>query len=1426
MADQYRFENLTPTQLKQVRDYYKSMGMSALPVDRGAAVFNALPLEERKSLFESALPRMPETTAAPESALPRTPKTAVAPEEAPRPDVTVTRIGNISFEGEPSPPSEPPRSSVSVEALRERGFDLTPAPLAPSIDPKTGQVIGRRPPPSVITVEKLLERGYQLERMMPTAEEYGEAAAAGFRRGTIEGVGTGAMIAGGIKAGTALAPFTGPVAPFMPVIGGVAGFGASMLGLGLAEDFLEEGRPEARELQPTYEGFRTFGGGMVSGPLIAYSLPTATAQSGRIGQLVSQMGNFARANPHMFAARDAVISAYSGLYGGLALATIPPDEFPVASPLVRLGAEMTAGFLSPGKIVFDGVMTGASGLTVKNERKVAEVLRKVIESGGEDVQTTADNIAAALADLPIDPKTGQPVRLTTAQLINSRSLTAFERLLAQNNAQLSTQNREMGENGLRVYAEVIRRLKDSGDPNLVRQAIVLEEQHLQNMFDMALDQAVFLATQEAARLGLRGTKERVRIAETLEGPVNEVLDAARRTQFSLWTSAISNAFRLNNKGTKFVPIKVSGQDLTQTYLELVAGRTSPTKGALTDYAFITDGLRRLGLNVKDASKAYRSGTKTLEYNEFFSKGRTGVSPALADVKIPEMRMDRLIQFAGELRERARAFKGAGQNELALNYNRMADAVLRDLDRADNPVYSEARAFTKAFHDAFSRTFAGKLDDVDSTGRLRFPLETLVQRTLGGGVDAAYMKMMEIRDAARFSEQLVANRLSHEVVTAAYAREAEAIRNSLLNVKDINPNDAAQVTRAVFSPEERRRGLSAVSLAEFIRRTGGIADVGGELAAQDITNKVLRGLVRRVNRVGGRVIVPPNAGMDAVRERVFDAGYFPGKQDYNQITDSEIIEALKQDLFGNKVWTVRVRDRLAPFLANIEAIDDWASQGITRDMSAQDIATRLFQLDESSRKQGLPTIVPESLLDKIAAERRPAGGINPEEILNTVLGAQQQMVRSLAAEATETVNGQRFINKAEFDKFVERNRDLINELALTEEFSNISTAQQAVDALLDPASKVNYTLRGQKIFADLLDREDPFEAVFAAIKGKTPIRDTKELLRVINTSKLTDAQKAQAREGLKSMLLDYAFHQAGGSQVTALPDGTTVSSFDPQKYRTALFEPLRESDRRVFPSLMSLMRQEGLITPAEFENYKKIITASLNIEKTLKRGVVSGAEELPTAEMNTLEELALTQLSARLASMVSPGGPGSLSFAQRMIRRSEQIFKRMPSQQQTALLREAAKDPALMEQLLRRDLSMQEKRNLARRLVSLLFSPTTAPIAVQRYIQTPTEEQLRQEQEEALRIRRERAQRRREQGSARDQLQEMDVRRILERNRPMPPAPTTRGVPGMPRPGSAPPAGGAPPTTGAPSQSRLMMQQLFPNDAILGAAGVASAPGMG
>lgn len=1389
MEDEYRFENLTPDQVNRAKGLFQSYGMSPLPVNRGAEAFNALPVDQRKRLFDVL---------------------QAAPEEKPErpranaPAITEVKIGERVFSFGDQPPEKEP--SIT-DLLAQRGIQTKDASFSDTVDPKTGEVIpGFKPPSQIVTVENLLERGYQVRDAMPEAP-YGEAAKQGLRRGLLEGGVTGAGITGGIRAGVALMPYVASVAPaaapFTPAVTGLAGFAASLFAQDAAEEELEKLRPEDPRVQALYEGMRTFGG-FLGGGTIAYSLPTATEKSGKIGKLLGEMGDFARANPHTYMAREAVIGAYAGLYGGTAVAAFPPEEYPVAGPLVRLVAEMGAGILSPGKVAFDAFMVGRSGMTVKNERKAAEAIRRVLEGEGEDIKKVADELAAAMANRPIDPKTGLPVPLTSAQLIDSRGLTMLERTLARNNAAFSAETKEIGEQGLSLYNELLRRLKDSGDPNLVAKAVRMEEAHLQRNLQMAIDQATFIAADKAAKFGLRSVKDRAQIAQILEAELQKIVDASRQTQLELYTNSIANAFRVTKKG-RVVPVKVAGTNLTQQYLELMSGYDRPTRGTLeADYGFVTSELRRLGLDIKEAKRAYTAGTKTLDYMDFFRNKRQGTSPALAEVEIPEMRADRLIQLISDFRTRARDFRGQGKAELAKNYTMLANAALEDLNQLDDPIYAEARAFTKAFHDVFSRTFAGELDDVDTTGRLRIPVETMVSRTVRGGADAAYMRMKEITDAARFSEKLLADRQSVSVVNEAYAREARAIKESLTGVKDINPNDTRQVTNIAFTPQERARGARAVSLSEFIKRTGGIADVGGELAAQDITNKTLPGLVRRVQNVGGRIIVPPDAGMDAVRQRVFDAGYFPGKTDYTQITDDEIISALRQDLFGNKVWTIRVQEKLSPIMGQREAIDSWAAQGITADMEVDDIAETLLRADEVARREGRSTTVSDSLLDKVALERRPASGIDPSEIINTVLGAQQRMLRSLAAETTEIRDGQRLINPKKFQAFVERNNDLIQELGLQQEFSDILRAQQALDDVLDPASKANYTLRGQKILADLLDNENPFDPVFNAISGNTPVRDMKELLRTIYTSPLTAAEKAQAREGLKAILLDYAYQKAGGAE-----------NFKPSKYEKALFGPLGESDRRVFPSLMSLMRQEGIITPEEFRNHKRLLDAQLNIERTMAPGGKLVPEEMmPSGAMSTLEELYITQITARIAGQVNPGGPGSLSFAQRLIRRGERLFKQMPTQKQMAMLREAAKDPVLMEQLLRKDLTMQEKRSLARRLLSLILSPGIIANSLQRYITAPSEEELARERQE------EQARKAANRSTASQDFQALPSNQPTDRlPRSRPPAPTTRGVPGLTPPaGGAPPAGGgggAPPT----SQSRMMLQQLFPNDAIMGAAAV-------
>ncbi|NDF55915.1 MAG: hypothetical protein EB145_17295, partial [Proteobacteria bacterium] len=157
----------------------------------------------------------------------------------------------------------------------------------------------------------------------------------------------------------------------------------------------------------------------------------------------------------------------------------------------------------------------------------------------------------------------------------------------------------------------------------------------------------------------------------------------------------------------------------------------------------------------------------------------------------------------------------------------------------------------------------------------------------------------------------------------------------------------------------------------------------------------------------------------------------------------------------------------------------------------------------------------------------------------------------------------------------------------------------------------------------------------------------------------------------------------------------------------------------------------------------------------------------------------------------------------------QIFDKMPMMMVRKTIQRAAQDPTLMAQLLRRAPSEREKFQLAKSMHAYMLA---AGLNYATYEEPPEAKVATQGPR------------------ASDQLQNIqDIYNRL-RGRPQPPAPTTRGAPGLPRQGAAPPTTGAPagggaPTAGAPTQSRQMLQQLFPYDAIVGAAALSQNPMM-
>jgi hypothetical protein len=164
-------------------------------------------------------------------------------------------------------------------------------------------------------------------------------------------------------------------------------------------------------------------------------------------------------------------------------------------------------------------------------------------------------------------------------------------------------------------------------------------------------------------------------------------------------------------------------------------------------------------------------------------------------------------------------------------------------------------------------------------------------------------------------------------------QAWKIKSALDKLVTVDRNDVRSVRKFVGNDK-------AESISAFVKRTGGIWDDGGEGAARDLTPKRAPGLIRakRYGRDGA------DASMDAVRERVYDAGYFPNKNDYNEVTDEDIWDALAEEMMGRRLWNGDVEQMLRNVEMDERALNEFAQNGFTPDMTVDDIVKRLAETE--------------------------------------------------------------------------------------------------------------------------------------------------------------------------------------------------------------------------------------------------------------------------------------------------------------------------------------------------------------------------------------------------------------------------------------------------------------------------------------------------
>jgi len=446
--------------------------------------------------------------------------------------------------------------------------------------------------------------------------------------------------------------------------------------------------------------------------------------------------------------------------------------------------------------------------------------------------------------------------------------------------------------------------------------------------------------------------------------------------------------------------------------------------------------------------------------------------------------------------------------------------------------------------------------------------------------------------------------------------------------------------------------------------------------------------------------------------------------------------------------------------------------VRRAFSPSNMDQTTARMEEIRGSLSFPRQQYEDALTRLGPEHEITQGLRPlAEMagtqLATVNGAFQSVLLTAAAKTMrqemDPATGRMVtqVNPTALTNFVTENRQLLDSLGLTDTLSNAVRAQNAFDLVRMENSAMNKGLREQTAFAKVLaGGENPIVAVADVLNSKHAVRDFGKIV------KLAKAGGPEAMNGLKSSVYEYAYQAAGGSK-----------SFSPQKYLEVLYGRSAGEPGPTFrqPSVMNIMRQNGVITLTEQKNMQRLIAPMIRIQQGIDSNVP--VEEFIRG-VGALEDLALRVLGSNIGTAAAGSGPGSLIAASAGSKYLRQIFDQVPTLELRRMIEKASQDPEFMAVLLRQGRTNRERYEIARKLNSYMIS--SGITAVTSDEPPPPPEPFSQSQSSRM-------------------------------FRQLPPAPSTRGTPGLPQGGGQPAPG---PQSQAPAtQSRAMLQQLFPFDSI-------------
>ena len=617
------------------------------------------------------------------------------------------------------------------------------------------------------------------------ATEVGIGTAQGAARDTpvVAGALTGFRL--GMPAAAAAAPFIGPWAGAIPVVTTAAGAGAGFLfGSELDRWFPAVDR---EDLVPYREGGKTFGSAIATAPA-AFGLPLMTGN--RVSRFVSALGETARRSPVAFMGTEAVTAGTMGVAGGTAESYFPGQTG------VRLGAELTAGVLTPTKLLVSGLDLAKGGLkqmksTYANrsnslELKSANILLDALEKSGEDPVALAKALRMQIPGSVPTPTSGQKT--------GSQALMDLESALGEHHAQFGGETKTQAVNAMRAYQALIDKLQSIGNPESLKIAAQLRQQNFDNMLNTRLSAADATAAQKIATISKDTPAARAAIGDIVKTETELALRQARDYESELWTAAVNDmtkpvtttrqskvpmegreAQRIFDRTGKWPMVTISNQVIKapvikpQATVDAFLNRAAGVGEALYDDA-IPGPVRKImeSLRVdKDAVQQFKAGKATQEFIDT-KQVPFGFKPNPSEIGV-----DELVNYRSTLLKMAREAAGRGEVGNADFYGSLAEGMLKDLNSLENPVFAQARQYSKSLNDVFTRTFAKTASitgDTTRAGAERLAPELLVARAFGSNADVTAQRMEQIEDAVKFG------RTQYDQAVAQFGKNSQQAKN--------------------------------------------------------------------------------------------------------------------------------------------------------------------------------------------------------------------------------------------------------------------------------------------------------------------------------------------------------------------------------------------------------------------------------------------------------------------------------------------------------------------------------------------------------------------------------------------------------------------------------------------------------------------------